>query len=86
VEKHKRHETNLKTTGIGGDTLPELLLVAPSTPSTPSPSTTWWRGSSSPLDYGFMEVNCIKLYLVLHRLESHELPIMIVTIFVSPLW
>jgi hypothetical protein len=28
-----------------------------------------------------VEVTCIKLSLVLHRLESHELPIMIVTIF-----
>jgi hypothetical protein len=28
----------------------------------------------------------LSLSLVLHRLESHELPIMIVLIFVLPLW
>jgi hypothetical protein len=32
-----------------------------------------------------VEVTCIKHSLVLHRLESHELPIMIVTIFVLPI-
>jgi hypothetical protein len=33
------------------------------------------------LDMGIVEVTCIKLSLVIYRLESHELPIMIVTIF-----
>jgi hypothetical protein len=33
-----------------------------------------------------VEVTCIKLSLVLHRLESHDLSIMIVTIFVLPMW
>jgi hypothetical protein len=36
---------------------------------------------TDPLDMAIMEVTCIKLSLVLHRLESHELSIMIVTIF-----
>jgi hypothetical protein len=31
---------------IGGETLLELLPVAPSTPLTPSSSAPWWRGSS----------------------------------------
>jgi hypothetical protein len=33
-----------------------------------------------------VEVTCIKLSVVLHRLESLEMAIMIVTIFVLPLW
>jgi hypothetical protein len=33
-----------------------------------------------------VDVICIKLSLMLHRLESHELPIIIVTIFLLPLW
>jgi hypothetical protein len=36
--------------------------------------------------YGVVEVTFIKLSLVLHILESHVLAIMIVTIFVLPLW
>jgi hypothetical protein len=53
--------------------------------NTPSYLAPWWRGSSS-LDYGIVEVTCIKLSLVLWWLESHELPIMIVNIFVLSLW
>jgi hypothetical protein len=86
AEKHEIHNSDLKTTRIVWEMLPELLLVAPSTPSTPSPSKTWWRGSSLSLDYGIVEVTCINLSLLLWWLESHELPIMIVTIFVLPLW
>jgi hypothetical protein len=37
MEKQRIHEANLKTAGIGGETLPELLPVAPSNPSTSSP-------------------------------------------------
>jgi hypothetical protein len=37
-----------------------------------------------PWTMGIVEVTCIKLTLVLHRLESLELHVMIVTIFVSP--
>jgi hypothetical protein len=44
-EKTRTHHTDLKTTRIGGETLPEPLPIAPSTPSS---STTWWRGSSLP--------------------------------------
>jgi hypothetical protein len=45
TEKHEMHNTDLQTTGIGGKTLPEPLLVAP---LTPSPLATCSRGSSSP--------------------------------------
>jgi hypothetical protein len=38
------------------------------------------------LDYGIVKVTCIKLSLVLRWLESHETPIIIVTIYVLPLW
>jgi hypothetical protein len=38
------------------------------------------------LDHGIVEVTCIKLTLVHRWLESHELSIMIVTIFVLSLW
>jgi hypothetical protein len=37
AEKHGIHNTDLKTARIGGEMLPKPLLVAPSTPSTPSP-------------------------------------------------
>jgi hypothetical protein len=37
MEKYEIHNTNLQTVRIGGDTLPELLPVAPFPPSTPSP-------------------------------------------------
>jgi hypothetical protein len=30
-EKHKTHKIDMKTARIGGERLPELLLVAPST-------------------------------------------------------
>jgi hypothetical protein len=39
AEKHTIHDTDLKTTRIGGETLSEPLSVAPSTPSTTFPST-----------------------------------------------
>jgi hypothetical protein len=38
------------------------------------------------MDYGVVEVTYIKLSLVLHRLELHEPPIMVVTIFILPMW
>jgi hypothetical protein len=38
VEKYKIQNTNLQTARIGGEALLKLLLVAPPTPSTPSPS------------------------------------------------
>jgi hypothetical protein len=65
---------------IWGETLPEPLLVAPSSPLIPSPLATWWRWSSSPLRHGDCGSN---LYQTLSyaSLESHELSIMIVTIF-----
>jgi hypothetical protein len=85
AEKHEIHHTE-HTTRIGWEKVLEPLLNSPSTPSTPSPSAQWWRGSSSPLDYWIVEVTCIKLSLVLWWLESHELSIMTVTIFVLPLW
>jgi hypothetical protein len=86
VEKHEIHQTYLQHARIGGETLPELPPVFPSTPSTPYQLELWWRGSSLPLDYGIVDVTCIKLSLVVRWFESHELHIMIVTIFVLPLW
>jgi hypothetical protein len=43
-------------------------------------------GLVHPMDMGIVEVTCIKISIVIHRLESHELPIMIVAIFVLPMW
>jgi hypothetical protein len=42
------------------------------------------EGVVHPLDLGIVEVTCIKLSLMLYMLESHELLVMIVTIFVLP--
>jgi hypothetical protein len=86
VEKHGIHEMDLKNLRIGGETLPEPLLVP-----------LWLHchhllqqhdeeGVIQPLDYGVVEVTCIKLSLMLNRLESHDLRIMIVTIFVLTMW
>jgi hypothetical protein len=44
------------------------------------------EGVVHPLDHGIVEVTCIELTLVRRWLESHELSIMIVTIFVLSLW
>jgi hypothetical protein len=44
---------------IGGEPLPELLSVAPLSPSTPFPSASLQRESGSPLKYGIVEVTCI---------------------------
>jgi hypothetical protein len=89
AEKHETHHTDMNTARIGGETLSEPLPVAPSPPLTPSPSAIWWIGSSSPLGHGDCESDLYKtisLSLVLHRLESHEMPIMIVTICVLLMW
>jgi hypothetical protein len=86
ADTHKKHETYLHSTRIGGKMLLKPSLVAPSTPLTPSPSSPWWIGSSLSLDYEIVEVTCLNLSVVCHWLESHEIPIMTVTIFVLPLW
>jgi hypothetical protein len=69
------------------ETMPEPLLVVPfDSIDIISFSTMIKKGVVQPLDMGTVEVTCIKLSLVLHRLESHELPIMIVIIFLLPIW
>jgi hypothetical protein len=40
AEKHIIHATGMKKVRIGGETLLKPLLVAPSTPSIPSPAAT----------------------------------------------
>ena len=42
-----------------------LPAWSPSSPTT-SPPSPWWRGSSPPLDYGFVEVTYVSLSLELH--------------------
>jgi hypothetical protein len=43
---------------LKGETLPELPPVtSPTSPTSPTPPP-WWRGSSTPLYYGFMAVAC----------------------------
>jgi hypothetical protein len=86
AEKQTIHNTDLKTIMIGVETLPEPLLVASSPPLTSSPSSPWWSWSSLYLDYEIVEVTYINISLVIHWVESHELPMMIVTIFILPLW
>jgi hypothetical protein len=87
ADEHRINKTDLKNAKIGGETLPELLPVAPLTPSTPLPSTIWWRGSCSPHGLRGCGSNLYQtLSLVLHRLDSYELSIMIVTIAVLPVW
>jgi hypothetical protein len=62
AEKHIIHNTGLKTSRIGVETLPETLSVALSPPSTPYRSPSWWRDSSLSLNYGIAEVTCINLF------------------------
>jgi hypothetical protein len=66
AKKQRIHNTDLKTARIGGDMLPKPLPVDPSPPSTSSPSSSWWSGSSSSLNYGIVEVTCIYFSRVLH--------------------
>jgi hypothetical protein len=65
--------------------LPKSILVAPLTLLTPYPLAPWWRGSSSPPGLWHFGSNLYQT-LMLCWLESHELPIIIVTIFFLPLW
>jgi hypothetical protein len=51
------------------DRMGDVVEAAPDCPSplsTPSPSSPWWRWSSSYLDYGIVEVICINPSIVLH--------------------
>jgi hypothetical protein len=83
----QKHETKTWSyrleEGNSGGALPAW---SPSSPST-SPPSPWWRGSSPPLDYGFVEVTYVSLLsLELHKWVPYELLNMITVIFVLPMW
>jgi hypothetical protein len=82
IQKHKTGAREIKDQE---NSRGALSVWSPSLPMT-LPSSPWWRGSSPPLDYGFVAVSiCISL-LFFFVLAPYELHNMIMAIFVSLLW
>jgi hypothetical protein len=58
VEKHETMKQRLYLRRLEGEMLPESRPIAsPTFQTSPTPSS-WWRGSISPMDYGFVVVSC----------------------------
>jgi hypothetical protein len=84
--KHRNMKQKPGRSKIGGENSSGALPVWSPSPPMTLPSSPWWRGSSLPLDYGFVAVAiCISLlfFIVLVPYELHN---MIMAIFVSLLW
>jgi hypothetical protein len=58
AEKHETQKQRLFKQRLEGETLLESPTVASPTSPTSPPSTPPWRGSSPPLDYGFVAISC----------------------------
>ena len=59
--KHRNHETEIRSCRLEGENSGGALPGwSPSSPTT-SPPSPWWRRSSPPLDYGFVEVTYVSL-------------------------
>ena len=59
--KHRNTKTEIKSCRLEGENSGGALPGwSPSSPST-SPPSPWWRGSSPPLDYGFVEITYVSL-------------------------
>jgi hypothetical protein len=84
--KHRNTKQKPGRSKIGGENSGGALPVwSPSLPMT-LPSSPWWRGSSPPLDYGFVAVaNYISLLLFI-VLAPYKLHNIIMAIFISLLW
>ena len=54
--KHRNTETEAEPGRLEGETPPESSPVASPPSPTSSSASPWWRGSSPPLDYGFVAV------------------------------
>jgi len=60
-QKHRNTETEIRSCRLEGENSGGALPERSPPPPTTSPSTPWWRGSSPPLDYGFVEVTYVSL-------------------------
>jgi hypothetical protein len=68
-ERRRNTETRTEAREIEDwrEKLRRALPVWSPSPPTTLPLSPWWRGSSPPLDFGFVAVAiCISLFLVLH--------------------
>ena len=82
VRRSKNTKIQPEPATIGGELSSIAAQGEISTPPRSRTSSPWWGGSSPPLDYGFVVVAwCISLLFFI-VLDPHELPIMIVDIFV----
>ena len=83
---YQKHRIQPEPATIGGELSSIAAQGEISTPPRSRTSSPWWEGSSPPLDYGFVEVAWWISLLFFIVLDPHELPKMIVDIFVIPLW
>ena len=65
-QKHRNTETETWSCRLEGENSGGALPAWSSSSPTTSPPSPWWRGSSPPLDYGFVEVTYVSLSLELH--------------------
>jgi hypothetical protein len=70
--KHRNTKQKLGRSKIGEENSSGVLPVWSPSPPTTQPSSPWWRGSSPPLDYGFVAVAiCISFNAIWAALHDY---------------